>query len=61
MEAVFETFWKEPWWMGMYWWKWEEQNDRPQFRDDPRGDKGFTIDGKPAAQVMKQWYRRTDR
>lgn len=61
MEAVLETFWKEPWWMGMYWWKWEEQNDRPQFRDDPRGDKGFTIDGKPAAQVMKQWYGRTDR
>lgn len=61
MEAVLETFWNEPWWMGMYWWKWDEQNYRPQFHDDPRGDKGFTIDGKPAAEVMKQWYARTDR
>ena len=61
MEAVFEVFWREPWWMGMYWWKWDEQNDRPQFRDDPRGDKGFTIDGKPAAKVMQEWYGRKDR
>ena len=35
MEAVFRTFWSEPWWMGMYWWKWEEQNDRPGFREAP--------------------------
>jgi hypothetical protein len=61
LEAVLRTFWNEPWWMGLYWWKWDEQNDRPQFRDDPRGDKGFTLDGKPAAEVMKQWYGRTDR
>lgn len=61
MEAVLRTFWDEPWWMGMYWWKWDEQNFRPQFHDDPRGDKGFTIDGKPAAQVMKKWYGKEDR
>lgn len=61
LEAVLDTFWTEPWWMGMYWWKWDEQNDRPQFRDDPRGDKGFILDGKPAAQVLKRWYGRTDR
>ena len=61
MDAVLETFWGEPWWMGMYWWKWDEQNDRPQFHDDPRGDKGFTIDGKPAAEGMKRWSGRTDR
>jgi hypothetical protein len=61
MEAVLRTFWDEPWWMGLYWWKWDEQNFRPQFHDDPRGDKGFTIDGKPAAEVMKKWYSRTDR
>jgi hypothetical protein len=56
LEAVLDTFWKEPWWMGIYWWKWDEQNIRPQFSDDPRGDKGFTLDGKPASQVMKRWY-----
>jgi hypothetical protein len=61
MEAVLRTFWNEPWWMGMYWWKWDEQNRRPQFTDDPRGNKGFTIDEKPAACVMKKWYAQRDR
>ncbi len=61
MEAVFRSFWNEPWWHGLYWWKWDEQNDRPQFKDDPAGDKGFTVWGKPAAEVMKRWYARTDR
>ncbi len=61
LEAVLRTFWNEPWWMGIYWWKWDEQNDRPQFRDDPCGDKGFTLWGKPAAEVLKAWYGRTDR
>lgn len=61
LEAVLETFWAEPWWMGLYWWKWDEQNYRPQFHDDPRGNKGFTLDGKPAAEVMRQWYARRDR
>lgn len=60
LEAVLDTFWREPWWMGLYWWKWEEQNDRPWLRDDPRGDKGFPVDGKPAAEVMRRWYARPD-
>lgn len=61
LEAVLTAFWDEPWFMGMYWWKWEEQNDRPWLRNDPRGDKGFPVWGKPAAEVMKQWYGRSDR
>ncbi len=55
MEAVIKAFGVEDWWLGMFWWKWDEQNYRPQFHDDPAGDKGFTIDGKPASQVMKNW------
>jgi hypothetical protein len=58
MEAVCRTFWDEPWWHGLFWWKWDEQNDRPQFRTDPRGDKGFTVWGKPAAEVMRAWCAR---
>lgn len=54
-EAVIRAFTPEPWWGGLFWWKWDEQNIRPQFLDDPAGDKGFTIDGKPAAQVLKRW------
>lgn len=56
MQTVLNAFWREPWWMGMYWWKWEEQNDRPWLRNDPRGDKGFPVWNKPAGQVMKRWY-----
>ena len=55
LAAVIRAFSAEPWWGGLLWWKWDEQNYRPQFHDDPAGDKGFTIDGKPAAQVMKRW------
>lgn len=61
LESVLRAFWDEPWWMGMYWWKWDEQNDRPFLRDDPRGDKGLTVWGKPAAETMKRWYGRPDR
>lgn len=56
LEAVLRTFWDEPWWAGLYWWKWDENNDRPQFRDDPKGDKGFTVYGKRAGDVMSLWY-----
>ncbi len=60
-EAVMTAYWDQPWWMGAYWWKWDEQNDRPQFRDDPRGDKGFTVHGKPAQAAMRRWYGRPER
>jgi len=55
LEVVMRAFRDEPWWGGLYWWKWEEQNDRPWLRDDPRGDKGFPIWGKPAAEIFKKW------
>ena len=55
LEGVIRAFRKESWWKGLLWWKWDENNDRPQYHNDPAGDKGFTIDGKPAAQVMRRW------
>ncbi|WP_052361849.1 glycoside hydrolase family 113 [Geminisphaera colitermitum] len=58
LETILRAFWQEPWWMGLYWWKWEEQNDRPWLRDDPRGDKGFPVWQKPAANIMRRWYAR---
>lgn len=58
LEAIFRSFWNESWWRGLYWWKWDEQNARPNFSNDPRGDKGFTVYGKPAAQIMQDWYSR---
>jgi hypothetical protein len=61
LEAVLRSFWSEPWWHGLYWWKWDEQNDRANFKGESGRDKGFTIEGKPAAGVMQRWYARTDR
>ncbi len=56
LEAVCRLFWPEPWFRGLYWWKWDEENPRRQFSDDPAGDKGFILDGKPAADTLKHWY-----
>lgn len=60
LEAVMQTYWNEPWWHGIYWWKWDEQNNRPDMKNDPRGDKGFTVRGKPAQDTMRKWFTRTD-
>ncbi len=55
MEASFRTFWDLPQWMGFFWWKWDETQDRPQYAGDPNGDRGFTIQGKPGEDVMRKW------
>ena len=55
MAAVIGAFHKKDWWKGMFWWKWDEQNYREEFHNDPAGEKGFTIYGKPAAEVMRHW------
>ncbi len=61
LEAVLETFWPESWWTGLYWWKWDENINRPQWSTDPAGNKGFTLLDKPAAEVMRRWFARKDR
>ncbi len=58
MEASFRTFWEVPEWMGFFWWKWDETQDRPHYKGDTNGDKGFTIQGKPAEQVLKNWVNK---
>ena len=59
LAAVIRMFEKQPWFGGLFWWKWDEQDEGRKFlTDDPSGDKGFTIWGKPAADVMKKWCER---
>lgn len=55
MEACFRTFWDIETWLGFFWWKWDETQIRPHYKTDPAGDQGFTIQGKPAAVVMRRW------
>ena len=58
LEAVFRVFSKEPWWKGLYWWKWDEQVDRPGMVDPVHGHKGFPIRGKAAQKVMAHWCKK---
>lgn len=50
-EAAFRTFWNQPWFGGFYWWKWHPAAglDRARPRD-------FTPQGKPALDILTQWY-----
>lgn len=56
MEASLKTFWDLPQWMGMFWWKWDETQNRPMHHDEEGVDKGFTIQDKPAEDVLKRWF-----
>jgi hypothetical protein len=51
LDCIMHSFWNEPWWMGLYWWKWDEHLDRSHYAADPRGDQGLTIWGKPRRRL----------
>jgi hypothetical protein len=52
-EAAFRVFWERPWCQGIYWWKWF-----PDGHHEAGGrDRYFTPQDKPAAAVMRRWYR----
>ena len=51
-EAAFRVFWHEPWFAGMYWWKWF-----PHYRGAlSMHEDNFTPQGKPATGVLTRWY-----
>ncbi|MBQ6823138.1 MAG: hypothetical protein IJP27_00650 [Clostridia bacterium] len=54
LAAFVELFAPEPWWYGLYWWKWDEQVDRPF------GEHWWPIKGRPAETLYKEWSN-TDR
>ncbi|MFO7322836.1 MAG: hypothetical protein DIU68_013990 [Chloroflexota bacterium] len=50
--ALFESFYGQPWWQGIFWWS--------QYTDPQRGgryDRGYSFHGKPAADVLRQYFR----
>ena len=52
-QAILATFWEQPWFYGMYWWRW--------YSDPRRGgsqDSDFTPQNKPAEKILSQWYSR---
>ena len=50
-EAFFQAVWAQPWVAGVYFWKWESFPGH----DDGRRI-AFTIENKPAAQVVKRYF-----
>ncbi|GAA3994973.1 hypothetical protein GCM10022408_01670 [Hymenobacter fastidiosus] len=54
-EALFETFWPQPWFKGLFVWKWY-----PGLAADgpARRHADFTPQHKPAERVMAAWYGR---
>ena len=49
--AIQETFWHQPWFYGMYYWKWYSDPSSGGARHT-----GFTPQRKPAEQVLAEWY-----
>lgn len=49
--AFLEVFADEPWWYGLYWWKWDEQVDRPF------GDYWWPIKDRPAEKIYREWSK----
>jgi len=52
-EAMFQSVWHQPWFAGMFIWKWY-----PQLRGNNREKADFTPQNKPAAKVLADWYGR---
>jgi hypothetical protein len=52
-QATIETFWDEPWFIGFAWWDWPVHL---YSMEEAKSDTSFWIYGKPAEQVVRQWY-----
>jgi len=52
-QAILEEFWKEDWFAGGFVWKWFINNEASGGAKDNR----FTPQNKPAAEIIKQYYK----
>jgi hypothetical protein len=52
--ALFESFWDQPWFAGGFSWKWFDSHSH----GDVPMETEYTPQGKPALQVLEQWYSR---
>jgi glycosyl hydrolase family 113 len=51
-EAMFRAAWNQPWFRGLYVWKWFPHRDGRE----SAGDNSFTPQGKPAEAILGRWY-----
>ena len=52
-QAIFETFWDEPWFFGFTWWDWPA---KLYALEQAKTDIGFYMHGKPTEQLVTEWY-----
>ena len=52
-QAMIETFWDEPWFIGFAWWDWPA---RLYSLERAKRHTGLYIYGKPAEQLIREWY-----
>jgi len=50
-EALFQSVWHQPWFSGMFIWKWY-----PRLRGNGRETGDFTPQNKPAEKILAEWY-----
>ena len=51
-ESCFRSVWEEPWFAGMFWWDWYTRLPERYL------ETGFSIVGKKAEKIVKEWYSR---
>jgi hypothetical protein len=51
--AALTSLWPEPWLHGLYWWQWRTAPPK-----DVTRDTGYTPQGKPAWEVLREFYAR---
>ncbi|MBU1084599.1 MAG: glycoside hydrolase [Candidatus Omnitrophota bacterium] len=51
-KAFFEVIWNEPWFAGVYWWKWDTN-----VRSGGRYNRQFTPQNKPAQKIIEAHYK----
>lgn len=57
LAAFLNTFSREFWWRGFFWWKWDTAVPRKEYYADPAGAMTFDLSGKPAEKVFRDWKR----
>ncbi|MFH1878418.1 MAG: hypothetical protein ABH883_06400, partial [Candidatus Omnitrophota bacterium] len=50
-KAFFETIWRQSWFAGVYWWKWDTNT-----RAGGRHNRQFTPQNKPAQRIIERHY-----
>ena len=56
-QSAMETMWEEPYFRGFFWWDWKAVLPPAEKASE---NKDFTIYGKKAESVLKEWYRNRD-